>query len=221
VPMNRFKARVPIVGFAQALSPLPDTALPLLTDAATGQNIWLITAGFPPAAPDNAVEEWLTFNAFNASDEWLEDVRLVWYGVGQPTVARSINVTLGEELQLVRINVAESPQPGQVLPVELAWMPLQRPSADYNLFLQLLAADGALIAQHDSPPNGGYAPTSSWLPGQEVSDRHGLALPSDLPAGTYRLIAGMVNPATGQRLRVDKSSDFVELGRIALPPSER
>jgi hypothetical protein len=78
-----------------------------------------------------------------------------------------------------------------------------------------------LVAQHDSPPNGGYTPTSIWLPGKEVVDRHGLVLPSDLPPGDYRLIAGLYNPTTGERLPVDQGDDFVELGAIAVESSNQ
>ena len=108
-----------------------------------------------------------------------------------------------------------------MLPVELVWLPLQKPSGDYNLFLQLLAADGTLVAQHDGPPNGGYTPTSDWPPGEEISDRHGVALPAELPAATYQLIAGMYDPNTGARLSVDQGHDFVELGSVAVESPSR
>jgi len=140
----------------------------------------------------------------------------VRFGARSPTVTRPINATFGQEVRLVEVKVIESLQPGQTLPVEFVWQSLQRPQADYNLFLQLLTVDGALIAQHDSPPNGGYTPTSTWLPGQQLVSRHALALPSDLPAGTYQLIAGLYNPATGERLPVASKGDFVELSQFTL-----
>ena len=164
VPMNRFKARLPITGLAQQVWPLPETTLSLLKNSATGQNIWLVTVGFSPAASDNAAEQWLTFNAFSASNDWFDDVRLVRFGAQSPTVTRPINATFGQEVRLVEVKVIESLQPGQTLPVEFVWQSLQRPQADYNLFLQLLTTAGTLIAQHDSQPNGGYTPTSTWLP---------------------------------------------------------
>jgi hypothetical protein len=216
VPMNRFKTRLPLTGLAQQAWPPPDTALPLLQNALTGPNAWLVTVGVPPAAPDNAAERWLALNAFTAGNDWFDDVRLVRFGAQAPTVTRPVNVTLGDELLLLEVKLNESFQPGQTLPVEFVWQPLQRLQADYNLFLQLLAADGSLLAQHDSPPNGGYTPTSTWQPGQPVIDHHALAIPLDLPTGDYRLIAGLYNPATGHRLAVDQKRDFVELGQVTL-----
>ena len=119
------------------------------------------------------------------------------------------------------VNVAKTSQPGQVLPVEFVWVPLQRPSTDYNVFLQLFAADGTLVAQHDGPPNGSYTPTSAWPAGKEISDRHGMALPAELPAANYQLIGGMYDPNTGERLPVDRGRDFVELGSVAVESPSR
>jgi hypothetical protein len=214
--MNRFKARLPILGMARSSTALPATAVRLLGSALAGPNVGLITRGLLPAAPDNPVEGWLASNAFKASDEWFDDTRLVWYSLEQPTLIRPMNVTLGQELRLVSVKLVESSQAGYILPVEFMWVPLRKPAANYNLFLQILAPDGTPIAQHDGPPNGGYTPTSTWPPGEQVADRHGLALPRELPAGAYQLIAGLVDPATGRRLAVDPGRDFVELGSVSL-----
>jgi hypothetical protein len=55
-------------------------------------------------------------------------------------------------------------------------------------------------------PVGGSAPTSSWAAGDErptpIEDRIGLALPGDLAPGAYRLVVGLYDPATRQRLPV-------------------
>lgn len=214
VPMNRFKARLPLIGLAQQSWPPPPTALPLLEIAQSGQNSWLVTAGLPPTAPDNSAEQWLARHAFKAGDEWLGEVRLVRYGNTPPTERRPVNTRLGAEIELVEIKTNESVAAGQVLPVEFVWRSLRQPQADYNVFLQLLDAEGRPAAQHDSPPNGGYTPTSTWSPERPIIDHHGLVAPADLPAGSYRLIAGLVDPATGTRLTTAESGDFVELGKI-------
>lgn len=217
VPMNRFKARLPLVGFAQQTPPLPNTAKPLLASAAGGQNIWLVTIGFAPAAPNNAAEQWLALNTFKVSDVWLPDeVRLARYTATQPTDTRPAGVALGNELALAQVRLRDSLRPGQLLPVELTWQTLAQPQANYVTFLQLLDMNGRLVAQHDSPPNGGYSPASGWQPGQTITSRHALALPNMLPAGDYRLIAGLYNPATGQRLAQDSGADFVDLGNITI-----
>ena len=217
VPMNRFKARLPLAGFAQQDWPPPETALPLLKASTAGQNIWLVAIGFQPAAPNNAAEQWLARNAFKVNDQWFPDeVRLARYSANQPTITYPLKASLGTEVDLVEVKLLRTLEPGQILPVELTWLTRRRPQADYNLFLQLLSAEGRLVAQHDGPPHGGYTPTSTWSPGQQILDRHALALPLDLPRGDYRLIAGLYNLTTGERLSVNGTRDFVELGHISI-----
>jgi hypothetical protein len=218
VPMNRFKANVTLTGFGQQTWPPPQTALPLLRDITAGQNVWLVTIGFQPAASDNAAEQWLTENTFKASDEWLDDsVRLVRFTSQRPTTIRPIKATLGSnELQLADVRLVEALPAGQALPVEFVWLPLTRPQKDYNLFLQLLNADGALVAQHDNPPNGGYHPTTTWQVGQPITTRHAVVLPPTLPPTDYQLITGLYNSATGTRLPVTDGRDFIDLGIITV-----
>ena len=81
---------------------------------------------------------------------------------------------------------------------------------------ELLNADGALVAQHDSEPQGGTMPTIAWRPGQVVTDRHGIALPDDLPPGDYTLIVGIYHrDAPNIRLPVG-GDDYLELSNITV-----
>lgn len=218
VPMNRFRARLPLTGFAQQSWPPPETALPLLTATTTAPNLWLVTVGFPPAAADNATEQWLADHAFKASDQWFDDsVRLVRYSATPPTVSRPLQASFGREaIDLRQIRLLDPALAGQPLPVEFEWQPTRPPQANYNLFLQLLDQGGTVVAQHDSPPGGGYRPTTTWPVTETSTTRHALPLPLDLPPGNYRLITGLYDPATGQRLPVNDGADFVELGDVTI-----
>jgi hypothetical protein len=71
-------------------------------------------------------------------------------------------------------------------------------------------------AQVDAVPQGGSYPTFWWLPGEVVADPVILELPADLLRGeSYRLIAGLYDPATGDRLTVAETGlDYVELTRF-------
>ena len=215
--MNRFKDRVPLLGFAQQVAPIPETALPLLDLATTGNNIWIVTVGFQPAAVDNAAERWLALNTYKINDEWLADeVRIVHFSPAAPKDVRPLKTVFAGELELGSVALVGSVLRGEVIPVELTWHTLATPDVDYNTFIQLLDANGQLVAQHDAPPRGGYAPTSSWQAGAQVTSKHALTLPVDLPPGSYRLIAGLYDPATGHRLMTDIDVDFVDLGTIVV-----
>jgi hypothetical protein len=105
------------------------------------------------------------------------------------------------------------------LDVTLYWFALKENGTDYKSFVHLLGPDGQVIAQQDGDPGGGYSPTTRWMQGEVVSDRHRLALPDGLPAGEYGLRAGMYAldvSGTPASLPVDPptSDGRVDLGMI-------
>jgi hypothetical protein len=108
---------------------------------------------------------------------------------------------LGASVELTGYDLREAVRaPGSPLDVTLHWYALETPDRNYHSFVHLLDADGAIVAQHDSPPGEGEQPTLGWLPGEYLTDLHPLQLPTDLPDGTYRLGVGLYDPATGLRL---------------------
>jgi hypothetical protein len=90
----------------------------------------------------------------------------------------------------------------QSLDLHLYWQTEFPVNTRYKVFVQLLSDDNTLIAQSDSFPAAGERPTTGWLPGEIIVDPHSLPLTSNPSPGTYRLIAGMYNPLTGERLPV-------------------
>lgn len=84
--------------------------------------------------------------------------------------------------------------------VTLTWQVTGPLDTDYTVFLQAWdAGTGQYVAGFDGPPVQGDYPTSLWAPGEVVIDTHPLDL-SSLPPGRYRLLAGLYNPVTGERL---------------------
>ncbi|MBN1953591.1 MAG: glycosyltransferase family 39 protein [Anaerolineae bacterium] len=90
--------------------------------------------------------------------------------------------------------------PGATLTVTLVWRTEATPPADYTAFVHLVDAQGHLVAQVDAPPLDGAYPTSWWAPGDVVRSPHRLALPPSLPPGSYRLQAGLYDPAAAARV---------------------
>ena len=62
----------------------------------------------------------------------------------------------------------------------------------------------------------GLLPASAWTEGVDVVDRHGILLPGDLPAGAYRLLIGLYDPASGARLPVESEDGVVFDGALPL-----
>lgn len=104
----------------------------------------------------------------------------------------------------------------EALDVTLVWQPRAEITIDYTIFVQLLNEAGQVVAQIDRQPLAGQAPTTTWLAGEVLADSYSLQLPDDAPPGQYRLIAGLYNAATGQRLLLSAGADFVDLGVITL-----
>jgi hypothetical protein len=88
----------------------------------------------------------------------------------------------------------------QSLDLNLYWQAQKPLTTRYKVFAQLLTADNTLVAQSDSFPAAGQRPTTGWLPQEIIADPHTLAFANPPAPGTYRLIAGLYNPLTGQRL---------------------
>jgi len=88
---------------------------------------------------------------------------------------------------------------------------------DYTVFLHLRNAAGEMVAQGDGPPVGGQWPTSLWPPNVTIQDTHTINLPADLQPGTYRLVTGLYDRATGSRLPLEGGGDEVILTETAIP----
>jgi hypothetical protein len=109
--------------------------------------------------------------------------------------------------------------PGTTLNVELAWQAMAPVDSDSVVFVHLLDAADRIVAQGDGVPVNGRYPTSAWDVGKRILDTHALALPSDLPEGEYRLIAGLYNPVDGSRVPLAQPErDFVLLDKLTIDP---
>jgi hypothetical protein len=99
--------------------------------------------------------------------------------------------------------------PGTVVPVTLYWHVLQTPDADYTVFIHVLNDRGELVAQFDSPPGGGTAPTSGWRIGETLRDSYPLPLPPDLVEGTYSVRVGLYTWPAVERLPVTVNGSVI------------
>jgi len=130
-----------------------------------------------------------------------------------PPQLTPINVAFRNGVTLV--GVARQPltlTPGGLLTVHLQWQDAaQELTGSEKVFLQLLTADGQLVAQDDRP-----------LDLTATLATYGILLPADLPAGDYRLIAGLYDPdqAGMPRILTLDGADFVELGETQVASSE-
>ncbi|MBI2865693.1 MAG: glycosyltransferase family 39 protein [Chloroflexi bacterium] len=99
----------------------------------------------------------------------------------------------------------------------LYWRSLRETDTSYTVFVHLLDRGEKVVAQSDSTPASGATPTTSWVAGEIVADRHVIALPGDLPPGVYQIEVGLYDATTGVRLRGDGGEDRILPGEVVLP----
>jgi hypothetical protein len=73
----------------------------------------------------------------------------------------------------------------------------------------VLDETGAIVTQVDEGPQQGSYPTSLWVAGEVVTDRHTLTMPSDLSVGDYRLRIGFYRQENGDYLAVNSNADLL------------
>lgn len=87
--------------------------------------------------------------------------------------------------------------------LRLDWQALATADRPWTLFVHFLAADGTMLAQVDRTPGDGQRPTTTWLPGEYLSDS--LPMPADAAVDQIRI--GLYDQASGERLLRDDGSD--------------
>ena len=88
-----------------------------------------------------------------------------------------------------------------VLDLTFSWQSPSGVPLDYTIFVHVIDADGELVAQSDSVPSSGRFPTSLWLAGESVYDKHQLQLPSNIQSvDQLDIKVGFYYWATGERL---------------------
>ena len=133
-----------------------------------------------------------------------------------------VSFNLGNEVTLLGYDLEVSgARPGGTVRLVLYWRAERQMGEDYTVFVHLLDADGRILGQQDSEPEGGFYRTSFWDVGEVVRDEHELTIDADAMPGEHRIEVGMYVLATGQRLPVveeagETAGDAVLLGTVAV-----
>jgi hypothetical protein len=125
---------------------------------------------------------------------------------------------LGGKIELLGYELEEEPiLPGGALGLTLYWRAREEIEGSYIVFTHLLDDEGNIQGQQDSLPVEGMYPTSSWLAGQVVEDKHFIPITDTAPAGSYRIAVGMYELDSLERLEaVDAEGNPLPDGQIVL-----
>ncbi|MFH1086065.1 MAG: glycosyltransferase family 39 protein [Chloroflexota bacterium] len=118
-----------------------------------------------------------------------------------PAAQVQLNLPLGELATLVGYDLeAAQIEAGQPLTLTLHWRAEGASATGYVVFAHLLDEAGRLIAQHDAPPANGERPTTGWVRGEYIGDRHVLAWVEDAYQGAAAIEVGLYDPLSMERL---------------------
>ncbi|NKQ35539.1 MAG: hypothetical protein HF973_07985, partial [Chloroflexi bacterium] len=132
--------------------------------------------------------------------------RTEWPYLAEAQPQERVEAVFGEAIELVGYDASENEAN---LELTLYWRSLAPVTADYDVFIHVVDADGNILAQTDRQPLNSLAATSVWQPGDMVRDPYVIPLPPDLPGDTAVRV-GLYLRKTGARLPVN-GSDFVEI----------
>ena len=112
-------------------------------------------------------------------------------------------------------NVEDAYWSGGEITLEARWALMQETKNVYAAFIHLVDFNNQVIAQSDAWI-GRDAPTSTRKVGQTITDRHSILLPPDLNEGSYKLIIGVYDSATGAREKLRDDGDTLEIKTISI-----
>jgi hypothetical protein len=216
---NHYKGHLPVYGLIETSAPVtPATAGLLDKLAAQHPGLWLIPS---PQLSENGLDQHLRERGYRADDESFGELRLVLYAFPRnPLTHHTVGAIFDEAIVLESYALDESVEAGDVLHLDLHWLASTPVAEDYQVFIHLLDEDGRRWAQKDAPPLLGTRPTSSWQPGERLTDRRSLLLPSDMPPGSYHLRVGLYRLSDGSRLLTAEGADGLDLGPFSVTAGE-
>jgi len=212
------------------LVPAGATASDAETDAALRplvngkQRAWLVEFGYASQYdPDHRAERWLAQHGYKQLAQDFVGLRANLYVLGgapgEAAPAYRLDAQLGQAIVLTGYTLeSDSVDPGDSLRLTLFWQAKDKVSARYTVFTHLVDSTGKPVAQTDSPPLGGTAPTDSWQVGVTLVDRYAIAIPPGTSPGQYELRVGLYPWPDLTRLPVTlngkPSGDYVPLATI-------
>jgi len=125
----------------------------------------------------------------------IHGVPYAWIYQVAPPVAQPAPADFGDQLHLRGFALEPREREANTYSLHLFWQTLHSTATDYAAFVHVIGPNGQRYAQIDP-----RVPTSRLDAHRYITTDLPLQLPRDAPAGTYQLVLGVYDPASGQRL---------------------
>lgn len=156
-----------------------------------------------------ALTRQLMADGYPAGGAWFGNIRLerILIPPGPPVQPIDVDAAFADAVTLTRAGIQSTVRSGAWLPVDLHWRTPPDGTLDSAVFVHLRNDIGETVAQHDARPAWNH---------DKFTTKHALRLSPDLPAGTYRLVAGRYLPETGERILLVSGEDGIIIGDVSV-----
>ncbi len=167
------------------------------------------------------VEHWFDQHAFRVDQHWFSNAEIIRYErprqPGQFTASSATFLAPDAQIRLAGYQFfGTEVRAGQPIMFALQWQADATPAERYKVFAHLVDPQGKTVTQRDDEPVANTRPTTSWKPGETLTDNYGLVVPRGAAPGAYQVFVGLYKLEGLQRLKLKDGSDHVTLGPISV-----
>ena len=170
--------------------PVWESATPSAPALLRNQVRWLLPPDLPPGRFELGLAAGAELIMLGTVTSTVPDRRFT-----RPDVPLAINRPIGFARLLGAELGSREMISGKPFELILYWESEAETRERYRVFVHLRDETGAVRTQSDGEPAEWTRPTTGWLAGEIIADRHVLFPPPDLPPGEYTLVAGLYPPA--------------------------
>jgi len=141
-----------------------------------------------------------------------------------------VRLNFENQIELVGYSLSDlSPQAGDTIELTLYWRALRPLSIDFKIFANILDRTTlSKYASSDGMPDSWNRPTTTWQPGEIITDRHQLVVDPNALPGIYETEIGWYREAEDgsfPRLRLvtadgGMANDYTNLTRVRILPAD-
>jgi hypothetical protein len=168
--------------FAALVSQMPDV-----------ESIWLIIDRFhmPEDLDPYIARKGLAREAYEMGGQWVAAYEVLEYVPPVEMIPEPVQGYWDKGIQIGSFALSKRRvTQGDILRLDLGFSADRPLDRDYILFTHLISPEGTVIAGRDGEPQYGGMPTSTWEPGEAVTDHRAIRIPPDASPGIYQIACG-------------------------------
>ena len=129
-----------------------------------------------------------------------------------PPVTSPIGLVFGEVAELLGYDLEETDvSSSEPVVLTLYWRALEGAQTnEYTVFTHILGENGQLVGQHDAQPVQGGRPTTGWIPGEVIIDRHPMTFREEY-SGLATIEVGLYDSDSMDRVLCENGEDHLIL----------